>query len=711
MLFFSRNRVLSVFILLVSFFIPESGIAALLAVVTSLITAQLLGFDKTQVELGLYSYSALLFGLGFATNFEWGTAFLLLLIIGAVLSTLLSVALSSRLNVKNIPGLSLAFIFTSWIMLLAAWQFNAMGLTQRHIYWVNETYALGGTYLVNWVQKMENIQLPIFVSGYFRSMSAIIFQGNITAGILLTIGLLYHSRISFTLSVFGYTIAMLFNYLMGGFSNGNISYYNLGTNFMLVAVALGGFYIIPSIRSFFWTLISVPIAYVLVVGLSTITLSYGLPVFSLPFCITVILFLYCLQLRKNPDKLVTTPIQYYHPETNLYRFLNGRERLYSRYYFPFALPVMGEWMVSQGYDGSFTHKGEWGKAIDFVILDHEMKTFQLPAAQPTHFYCFNKPVLASGDGIIEEVIDHVEDNNIGQNNTSQNWGNTIIIKHATGLYSKVSHLKKNSATVQKGDFVKKGDLIAYCGNSGRSPEPHVHFQIQSTPYIGSKTISYPIGYFYARRNEQIELKNHTIPKEGQFVSNVQTDKQISEAFYFQPGHSFSVQSSDGRSETWEVMTDKYNESYFYCKDNESFAYFVNNGTVHYFSNFIGNKNGLLYLFYLSAYKVLLSAEHPIEVTDQLPLNVFANNFIRWIQDFTAPFFLFIRIKYQSKIISEDNLLGSGTVSIETSIQQQYGWMKQNKYNANITIADQKLQTIEITPLNESKITITCTSEN
>ncbi|WP_432329629.1 hypothetical protein ACRQ5D_16800 [Mucilaginibacter sp. P25] len=106
------------------------------------------------------------------------------------------------------------------------------------------------------------------------------------------------------------------------------------------------------------------------------------------------------------------------------------------------LPFMGYWTVSQGYNGSITHKGEWGQALDFVITDDEQKTFQHPGTLPEHFYCFNKPVLACGDGVVELVVNHVEDNDIGEENLKENWGNTVVVRHAAGLYSKLSHLKK-----------------------------------------------------------------------------------------------------------------------------------------------------------------------------------------------------------------------------------------------------------------------------
>ncbi len=710
MLFFSKNRFFSIIIFLVSFFIPQVGAAGLLAVVFSVLAGKLLGFDSINIETGIYSYSAILFGLGFASNFEFGSAFILLLIIGSILTMLFSVALSSRLNAKNIPGLSLAFIFTTWIVILASKQFAGLGLSQRHIYWVNETYAIGGTQLVDVIQKIENWQLAPYFSGFFRSMSAIIFQGNILAGIILSFGLFINSRISFLLTVIGYAIAIVFNYLMGGFSNGDLSYYNMGTNFMLVAIALGGFYLIPSIRSVLWIFITVPIAYILVVSLSSITYIFGLPVFSLPFCIVVILFLYCLQLRKNPGKLVTTPIQYYNPEINLYRFLNGKERIMNRYFHSFSLPFLGEWMVSQGYDGNMTHKGDWAKAIDFVLLDNEMKTFRLPGNLPEHFYAYNKPVICPADGIVEEIVDFIEDNEIGKNNTLQNWGNTIIIKHAHGLYSKLSHLKKQSIKVSKGAFVKKGDLIASCGNSGRSPEPHLHFQIQSTPYIGSKTISYPISYFYKRNATVFDLKNYSIPEEGSFVSNILPNVQLQSAFNFQPGKTIEVKADNGQSEKWEVLTDSYNESYIYCKEVNVYAYFINNGTVFYFTNFIGSKNTLLYHFYTAAYKILLSSEKEIDIKDNYPISILGYNPIRWMQDLLAPFFIFIKINFESHLKQNEEFLSSGEIEIISEQSYSFGWSNKNIATSSIIIDDNKIKSFS-TKKNSTIINVQCDTVN
>jgi urea transporter len=708
MLFFSKNRIFSLLIILVSFITPFPAFCGLIAVAIALITAEALGFNKAQTENGLLTYSVVLFGLGLGSNFESSTSFYLLLVVGALLTLFLSVVLNAILNKRGLPALSLAFIMSTCLLILASKSFSGIGLTHRQVYWYNQTYAIGGSDLVNLITGIENWKIPDYVSGFFRSMSAILFQVNVASGIILSIGLLIYSRIGFLLMVFGYAVAIAFGYLMGSAQINDMSYYNMGTNFMLVAIALGGFYIIPSIRSFLWVLILVPIAFLLVTGVSSIMFKLGVPVFSLPFCLTVILFLYMLKLRGQQHHLVLTPIQYYSPEVNLYRYLNGKERLMSQQYLPLQLPFMGEWMVSQGYDGSITHKGDWSKAIDFVILDQEMKTYCLPGNLPEHFYCYNKPVLNVADGIVEEIVDHIDDNEIGGNNTQQNWGNTIIIKHAEGLYSKLSHLKKQSFAVVKGAYVKKGEILAYCGNSGRSPEPHLHIQLQSTPNIGSKTMAYPFSYFTNREGNQYQLKSFTAPKEGKFVSNLVPNSSLQQAFNFQPGFQLNVIATGYETERWEVCSSVYNETYLYCKEQNSFAYFINNGSAFYFTNYFGSKKSLLYLFYQVAYHVVLSSDKAITVTDYFPLNNSRMNVLKWLQDLVSPFYLFIRMRYVSKVKQDENLLQNSSNSFESEQTQELFWKRKKLFSAVTRIEKGQLDSFTI-HINHQTIQVQCSN--
>ncbi len=79
-----------------------------------------------------------------------------------------------------------------------------------------------------------------------------------------------------------------------------------------------------------------------------------------------------------------------------------------------------------------------------MIRNSSGDTFNGNGANLEDYYCYNKAVLAPADGIVEEILDGIRDNAINDVNTIENWGNTIIIKHADFLYSKLSHLKAGS---------------------------------------------------------------------------------------------------------------------------------------------------------------------------------------------------------------------------------------------------------------------------
>ena len=56
------------------------------------------------------------------------------------------------------------------------------------------------------------------------------------------------------------------------------------------------------------------------------------------------------------------------------------------------------------------------------------------------------------------------------------YGNFLLIAHSYGFQTAYGHL--NKFAVKSGDYVNKGDLIAYVGNTGRSTGPHLHYEIR-----------------------------------------------------------------------------------------------------------------------------------------------------------------------------------------------------------------------------------------
>ncbi len=56
------------------------------------------------------------------------------------------------------------------------------------------------------------------------------------------------------------------------------------------------------------------------------------------------------------------------------------------------------------------------------------------------------------------------------------YGYTIEIDHGNGVVTRYAHNGKLAVT--KGQQVKRGDVISYVGNSGRSSGPHLHYEVR-----------------------------------------------------------------------------------------------------------------------------------------------------------------------------------------------------------------------------------------
>jgi len=55
------------------------------------------------------------------------------------------------------------------------------------------------------------------------------------------------------------------------------------------------------------------------------------------------------------------------------------------------------------------------------------------------------------------------------------FGNMVVIRHNMGFMTKYAHASKT--LVNKGEYVKKGQVIAQVGRTGLSTGPHVHYEI------------------------------------------------------------------------------------------------------------------------------------------------------------------------------------------------------------------------------------------
>src|SRR5665647_2195297 len=165
-IFFFNNKLFALVIMLVSFFNFFAGLSGLIAVLVAILIANSMGFDKLQLRNGIYSFNALLTGIGMGTFFDPGLVFYSLLLLAALLTLILSVAMGGWLYKYGLPFLSIPFVITFWFIVLPSSQFENLGLTQRNIYWMNEVYAIGGNPMLNFFQTMDSLPIHKMVDIY-----------------------------------------------------------------------------------------------------------------------------------------------------------------------------------------------------------------------------------------------------------------------------------------------------------------------------------------------------------------------------------------------------------------------------------------------------------------------------------------------------------------------------------------------------------------
>ncbi len=72
-------------------------------------------------------------------------------------------------------------------------------------------------------------------------------------------------------------------------------------------------------------------------------------------------------------------------------------------------------------------------------------------------------IRATADGIVADVAYHPD------------MGNEVRIDHGHGMATYYGHLSRSAVSV--GAAVKRGDVIGYVGNTGRSTGPHLHYTV------------------------------------------------------------------------------------------------------------------------------------------------------------------------------------------------------------------------------------------
>jgi urea transporter len=613
-IFFVKNKVMGLLILGVTFINPYCALAGLLSVLAAYIFALTIGMGKDFLSSGFYTYNPLLSGLAVGYLFKITPQTIVFTIIVGVLTFLLTVFL---LNVMSyylyLPPLSLPFALISSLAYLASSQYSS--LTVKGLY-VHPFFEFP-------------LDLPLWLTGFLKSLGTIVFTPSIAGGIIIAVILLLYSRILLFLAFAGYITGSVITGLMSGSftsSFNDISHFN----YILIAMALGGVFLVPHIKNFILALVAVVTSTLLVQAIKVFWSNFGIPAFTIPFNVITIAFLYVLGIVRYP---LLSGIVKDTPEETLDYYLVNQHRFHPLGY-GLTLPFSGTWTVWQGFDGQWTHKGNLKHAYDFIITDENNKSYKGDGNLLTDYYGYKKPVLSPLRGRVRKVAKDYTDNTIGNVDRSSPFGNTVIIESDKNFFVAISHFSQDSIAVNEGQWIEEGTLLGLCGNSGYSPQPHIHIQIQLNDTIGGATVPFVFTGFTQDKN----FFHRGLPHENTKISNTIATPVIQKAltFILDDTLSFHVYRKDKIISTLNLQVLSSADGTFYLSGNKSKIYIGQENGTFYSYSFDGNDPSMKKLM-TALMMIPLSSKNNISWSSRIPFTITSHGLLKHIMLFIGVF--------------------------------------------------------------------------
>lgn len=245
-----ENRITGLLFLIGIFYgSPVMGLSALLAVICGTSTAYLLKYDKTEINKGLYGFSAALVGVAvmlFLKPVFWAWV---IVIVGSVLAAMLQHFFIKR----NFPAFTFPFVVVTWIILLICRNFytEILAVPTPTIAHISDSFSDG-----------------------FRGFGQVIFQNKLVSGILFFLAVFISSPIAALYGLAGAIVSDIIAFgLDAPIDDINLGLY--GFNAVLCAIVFAG----NQVRDGIWVLLSV----VLSVCISILMMKFHLTQLTFPF--------------------------------------------------------------------------------------------------------------------------------------------------------------------------------------------------------------------------------------------------------------------------------------------------------------------------------------------------------------------------------------------------------------------------------------------
>jgi urea transporter len=259
----------------------SAGAAATVGVITSTVTAYLLGFSEDDIDAGLYGFNGTLVGPCLFLFLEHSPQLWLYVVLASMLSTVVLAALMRILQPYNVPASTSPFVLTCWMFMVAVYSFDSF----------SRGAILPTPLIPSEVTGVEAIPADMWFTAIAKSVAEVMFADNIVVGILFLVGIAIVSVRGAAMALGGAVVGVVVPTLLGA-SQTLIEMGLYGFNPVLTMMAIGWVFLKPSARSAMLALLAGILTVVCQAGLANFLAPVGLPTLTFPFVLVMWMFLF-----------------------------------------------------------------------------------------------------------------------------------------------------------------------------------------------------------------------------------------------------------------------------------------------------------------------------------------------------------------------------------------------------------------------------------
>lgn len=224
------------------------ALAALSGTIISTVTAQFLKYPHEDIKNGLYGFNGTLTGIAILSFFEVNSVTILLLLFGAILSTVIMHQLK-----KYVPAFTAPFVIATWLVMLSLiFIFNSS--------FIPSTIILDNTFNI--------------ITATSNSFGQVMFQENVITGLIFLFAILINNKLMAIYAIYAAVLGSLAGWLLSEpvttINNGLMGY-----NAILCAIALTG----KTRQDFIWITAAIILSTILNIGVA----STGIITLTAPF--------------------------------------------------------------------------------------------------------------------------------------------------------------------------------------------------------------------------------------------------------------------------------------------------------------------------------------------------------------------------------------------------------------------------------------------